>query len=90
MSAIKVSASADIDRQTWNEVVAVLDSHCLTISEALHLMMRHIADAGELPFACFIPGPKTIAAMEEAERDELVTFNSVAELMADLNSDEED
>ena len=88
MSEVKISAS--IDRQTWNKVEAVLECHYLTISDALYLLMQNIADEGDLPFSCVIPGPETIAAMEAAENGSLPTFDSVAELMADLNSDEED
>ena len=90
MSDIKISASASIDQQKWDAVAAALKCHYLTISDALYLLMQNIADEGKLPFSCVIPGPETIAAMEELERGDFRTFNSVAELMADLNSDEED
>ena len=90
MSDIKISASASIDRQTWDEVAAVLKCHAFTVSDAFRLMLMHTAINKELPFDCIIPGPKTIAAMKELERGDFRTFNSVAELMADLNSDEED
>ncbi len=90
MSEVKISASASIDRQMWNKVEAVLECHYLTVSDALYLLMQNIADEGDLPFSCVIPGPETIAAMEAAENGSLPTFDSVAELMADLNSDEED
>ncbi len=90
MSEVKISASASVDRQTWEKVQAVLECHYLTISDALYLLMQNIADEDDLPFSCIIPGPETIAAMEELENGSLPTFDSVAELMADLNSDEED
>ena len=41
MSAIKISASASIDQQTWHEVEAVLKCHAFTISDAF----RFDADA---------------------------------------------
>ena len=90
MSEVKINAVANIDRQTWDKVEAVLECHYITISDALYLLMQNIADEGDLPFSCVIPGPETIAAMKEAENGSLPTFDSVAELMADLNSDEED
>ena len=90
MSDIKISATASIDRQTWDEVEAVLKCHAFTISDAFRLMLMHTAINKELPFDCIIPGPKTIAAMKELENGSLPTFDSVAELMADLNNDEED
>ena len=90
MSDVKISATASIDRQTWDQVQAVLECHYLTISDALYLLMQNIADEGDLPFSCVIPGPKTIAAMEEAERGEMVSFDTVEELMAYLNEDNDD
>lgn len=90
MSDVKISATASIDRQTWDKVQAVLECHAFTISDAFRLMLMHTAINKELPFDCIIPGPETIAAMRELENGSLPTFDSVAELMADLNNDEED
>ena len=90
MDDIKINATATIDPKTWDEAKAVLDCHFLSISDALCLLMHHIADVGDLPFSCIIPGPTLIAAMEELDHDDLPIFNTVEELMADLNSDEDD
>lgn len=91
MSDVKITASASIDQQTWDEVVAVLKCHDFTVSDAFRLMLMHTAINKELPFDCIIPGPKTIAAMEELERGEGVTFCSVDDLIAELNrADDED
>ena len=90
MSDVEVKAAASIDPETWDKVQAVLECHYLTISDALYLLMQAVADQGDLPFSCIIPGPETIAAMRELENGSLPTFDSVAELMADLNSDKED
>ncbi len=90
MSDVEVKATASIDRETWDKVQAVLECHAFTISDAFRLMLMHTAINKELPFDCIIPGPETIAAMRELENGSLPTFDSVAELMADLNSDEED
>jgi len=43
VNAIKIEASADIDRKTWDKVAAVLDGHYIPISDALGLMMHYIA-----------------------------------------------
>ncbi len=90
MSDVKISATASIDQETLEKVEAVLECHYLTISDALYLLMQNIADEGDLPFSCIIPGPKTIAAMEAAERGELVTIGSVDDLIAELNRDDDD
>ena len=90
MSDVEVKATASIDRETWDKVQAVLECHAFTISDAFRLMLMHTAINKELPFDCIIPGPKTIAAMEEAERGETVSFDTVEELMAYLNEDDGD
>ena len=90
MSDVKVRATASIDRETWDKAQAVLECHYLTISDALYLLMQNIADEGALPFSCIIPGPETIAAMEAAERGDLVTVGSVDDLIAELNRDDDD
>lgn len=87
---ITVKATADVDPQVWEDVKAVLKCHDFTVSDAFRLMLMHTAMSKELPFDCIIPGPKTVAAMEEFERGETVSFDTVEELMAYLNSDEDD
>ncbi len=87
---IVVKATAEVDPQVWEKVKAVLKRHDFTISDAFRIMLLHTATDTELPFDCIIPGPKTIAAMEELNSPDLPTFDTVAELMADLNSDEDD
>jgi hypothetical protein len=41
-----------------------------------------------LPFEPEIPNAATAEAIEEARRSELLPFNSVADLMVDLNSED--
>lgn len=90
MSDVKISASASIDRQTWDEVKAVLKCHEFNISDAFRLMLLHTAINKELPFDCIIPNAETIAAMEELKRGEGVTFCSVDDLIAELNREDDD
>lgn len=90
MDAIKIEASADVDQKTWDKVAAVLDGHYITISDALGLMMHYIAAEEALPFPCIPLDPETIAEIKSAERDDVVSFDNVADLMAYLNADDED
>ena len=89
MNAIKVEASADVDRKTWDKVAAVLDGHYITISDALGLMMHYIAAEEALPFPCIPLDPETIAELRSAEPGDLVTIGSVDDLIAELNRDDD-
>ena len=90
MSDIKISASATVDQQTWDEVKAVLDGHYITISDALGLMMHYIAAEEALPFPCIPLDPETIAEIRSTERGDMVSFDNVADLMAYLNADDDE
>ena len=90
MNAIRIDASADVDRETWDEVKAVLDGHYITISDALGLMMHYIAAEEALPFPCIPLDPETIAEIISAEPRDLVTVGNVDDLIAELNRDDDE
>jgi len=77
-----------IDDSIEREATAVLESMGLTMSEAVRLMMPHIAAEKALPFEPFIPNAETIEAMESARRSELITVGSIDELLSSLNADD--
>lgn len=93
----------EIDDATRLETETVLQDLGITLSDAIAMLMRHIATEKTLPFPvdadenadfdcplCPItPGPRTLAAIAEAERGGLPSFDSVEELMAWLD-DEDD
>jgi DNA-damage-inducible protein J len=52
------------------------------------MMLVRVAAEKAMPFDVKIPSAETVAAMEEARRGNLRSFDSVEELMADLNEDD--
>ncbi len=78
----------EIDERTEREATAVLEAMGLTMSEAVRLMMLHIATEKALPFEPFVPNAETIEAMEAARRGELITVGSVDELLSSLNAND--
>ena len=79
---------ARIDEKIKRDASAVLDTIGLTVSDAFRLMMVRIATEKRLPFDPLVPNEETIAAMQAAERGELVTVGDVDGLMADLNEND--
>lgn len=75
---------ARIDTATKKEATAVLAGMGLTLSDAVRLLLVKVAKEKTLPFDVR-PNAETITAMEEARRDTSPGFNSVADLMADLD-----
>lgn len=78
---------ARISRRTKAQATKALAAMGLSVSDAIRVLLTRIAAEKALPFNVQVPNAKTIAAMEEARRGGLKSFNSVADLMADLNAE---
>jgi len=76
---------ARIDTQIKDEATVVLAAIGLTVSDAFRIMLIRVAREKALPFEPLIPNEETIAAMREARRGNLASFDSIEALMADLN-----
>ncbi len=81
---IHTPVDVDIER----EATAVLAEVGLTVAEAVGLMLKRVATDKALPFERFVPNAETVAAMQDARAGGLKRFNSVADLMADLDADD--
>jgi DNA-damage-inducible protein J len=79
---------ARIDEHIKEEATVVLAAMGLTVSDAFRLLLTRVAQEKALPFEPLIPNATTIAAMKEARRGGLASFDSVEELMADLDAED--
>ena len=83
--------TAEVDAETMAQAAAVLAKDGDTLPGLVHQMMHYIVDTGQAPdLDCYEPNAETLAAIAELDNGDGVAFDSIAELMADLNSDEED
>lgn len=77
---------ARIDGAVKEEAAAVLEAMGLTVSDAVRLLLTKVAHDKELPFEPLLsPNPKTIAAIKASRKGATKRFESIDELMADLN-----
>ena len=79
---------ARIDEHIKEEASVVLATMGLTVSDAFRIMLTRIAREKQLPFEPLVPNATTIEAMKEARRGVLQSFESIDDLMADLNADD--
>jgi len=75
---------ARIDGAVKEEAAAVLAAMGLTVSDAVRLLLTRVAHDKALPFAPLTPNDTTIAAMREARAGGLQQYDSVDELLDDL------
>ena len=79
---------ARIDEHIKEEATVVLATMGLTVSDAFRILLTRVAREKALPFEPLVPNAETIKAMRDARRGNLPSFNTVDELMADLNADD--
>ena len=84
--ATNALVQARIDGAVKDEASAVLAAMGLTVSDAVRMLLTKIAHEHALPFDPLVPNAETIAAMKEARQGKLPTFDTVEELMAELNA----
>lgn len=77
-----------VDRRVKARAAKTLSAMGLSVSDAVRVLLTRIAAEKTLPFEVKVPNPVTTAAMREARRGGLDSFDSVSELMADLNAED--
>jgi DNA-damage-inducible protein J len=79
---------ARIDEKTKRKASKALRGMGLSMSDAIRLMLVRVAEEKALPFDVYQPNEETIAAMKELENGGGRVFDTVEELLADLNADD--
>jgi DNA-damage-inducible protein J len=88
MAAAEV-VRARIDAGLKKEATDVLSTMGLSVSDAIRMMLVRVVADRSLPFEVRSPNRETEAALEAAARGDVTRFSNVADLMADLNDDED-
>ncbi|WP_404356667.1 type II toxin-antitoxin system RelB/DinJ family antitoxin [Methylotuvimicrobium sp. KM1] len=79
---------ARIDTRTKELATEALEAMGLTVSDAIRLLMIRIAEEHRLPFTVEVPNATTRKAIAELEAGKGESFNTINELMVDLNADD--
>ena len=77
---------ARIDEKTKRKASKALAGMGLSMSDAIRLMLIRVAEEKALPFDVYEPNEESLRAIAELERGEGQRFETVEELMADLNA----
>ena len=75
---------ARIDRDTKAKASAALAAMGLSVSDAIRMLMRRVADEQRLPFDVTVPNAETREAIAELEAGKGKSFKSADELFKDL------
>jgi len=77
---------AVIDEKLKKKAASVLKECGLSMSEAIRLLMVRVVNEGSLPFELYRPNKETLEALDELNKGEAACFDSIEELMEDLNA----
>jgi DNA-damage-inducible protein J len=77
-----------VDEQVKAQAAEALASMGLSVSDAVRMMLVRVAAEKALPFEIRVPNAETVAAMRELDGGLGKRFDTVEDLMADLNADD--
>jgi DNA-damage-inducible protein J len=77
-----------VDEQIKKQATETLATLGLSVPDAVRMMLARVVAEKALPFDTRDPNAETIAALEACRRGEMVSFNSIEDLMSDLNVDD--
>ena len=77
-----------VDEQVKAQATETLASMGLSVSDAVRMLLVRIAAEKALPFEVRVPNAETVAAMKELDEGLGKRFDSLEDLMADLNADD--
>jgi DNA-damage-inducible protein J len=77
-----------VDEQVKVQAAEALASMGLSVSDAVRMMLIRVAAEKALPFEIRVPNAETVAAMRELDEGLGKRFDTVEDLMADLNADD--
>jgi len=76
---------ARIDSDLKRDATTALSAMGLTVSDAIRMLLVRVANDGALPFDVRTPNATTRAALDAAERGEVIKAASFEAMLADLN-----
>ena len=78
--------SIKVDPKAWEAAKAIFQEYNLTVTDAINIFLNRVRLEGGLPFPLNVPSTRLKKAMEEAENDELVRYDTLEAMMNDLKS----
>jgi DNA-damage-inducible protein J len=77
-----------VEKRIKTQAAKTLAAMGLSVSDAVRVLLTRVAVEKALPFEVKVPKAATAAAMRQARKGGLTAFNSVSELMSDLNAED--
>jgi DNA-damage-inducible protein J len=86
MMSARRQTSIKVDPEAWEAARVVFEAYNLTVGDAINIFLNRVRLERGLPFPLNLPSPGLKRAMQEAESDDLVRYDTVEAMMSDLKS----
>ena len=84
--AARRQTSIKVDAKAWDAAKIIFKEYNLTVTDAINIFLNRVRLEHGLPFPLNVPSERLKEAMDEAEANELVRYDSIEEMMNDLRS----
>jgi DNA-damage-inducible protein J len=81
--------SIKVDPIAWDSAKEIFKEYNMTVTDAINIFLNRVRLERGLPFELKLPSDRTLEAMEQIKRGEVVRYTSddpIAEMMRDLKS----
>ncbi len=78
--------SIKVDPKAWDAAKIIFKEYNLTVTDAINIFLNRVRIERGLPFPVKVPSERLRKAIEEAETNELVRYDSIEGMMNDLKS----
>jgi DNA-damage-inducible protein J len=79
-----------VEKRIKTQAAKTLAAMGLSVSDAVRVLLTRVAAEKALPFEVKVPNAATAAAMREARKGKLASFNNVSDLLAEIRCREKD
>lgn len=83
---VKSAIQVRVDERVKKKAEIALREMGLSMSEIVRILLVRVGEEKAIPFEIRVPNATTVRAIEAGRRGEVAKFNTVADLMADLNA----
>ena len=78
--------SIKVDPKAWDAAKIIFKEYNLTVTDAINIFLNRVRIEGGLPFPVKVPSERLREAMEEADVNDLIRYDSIENMMEDLKS----
>jgi DNA-damage-inducible protein J len=78
--------SIKVDPRAWDAAKIIFKEYNLTVTDAVNIFLNRVRIEGGLPFPLKVPSDRLREAMAEADRNDLVRYDGIEDMMGDLKS----